>query len=315
MNNSTLDTSGNCHIGRCDFSSTESKFDAFIYISIAIVALFENITISVCYFRYRPLRNATNLCLISLTASDILVATLSIPLTFAVYLCELRPSIDQRDIGDLIYLICDMLPSILSIYSLCLVAIDRVIAVTGPYTYARYVTHRTAAVSTVLMWIFVTFIVSLILIMEKDRYTLFIVIMSYIFPVTVMLISYSIIGYVAKKHARAITIWEKTRVRLNKKRCSSTSQDESYPSTEDNEKQQKIAMIRCSLGGVLDIKHEKVWANQCQPKYLWRELKASLKLLLLLAAFTIAWTPFMALNIEYYRCNSCYIDSEIIKAL
>ena len=313
MNNSSFpfEPSTRWKIGRCDFSDVESRFDAFLYLSIAIIALFENITISVCYFRYRPLRNATNLCLISLTASDILVATLSIPLTFAVYLCKLRPSIDKRHIGDFIYLICDMLPSILSIYSLSLVAIDRMVAVTSPYTYAKYVTQKSAMISVATMWIFVTFLVSLILVFKRYQFTLFIVFMSYIIPVTIMVISFSIIGYIAKKHAKAINEWDKIGYRLKKESRTFTYNGDTFPSAENELKQHRISSH--GLITELSIEDEEEWHAENKKNYLWRELKAAFRLLLLLSVFIVAWTPFMALNIEHYRCHNCHIDVRLLK--
>ena len=313
MNNTTFDIFGIWNIKRCDFSGADSRFDAFVYISMAIIALFENITISACYFRYRPLRNATNFFLISLTASDVLVATLSIPFSFGVYLCQLRPPIDKRYIGDLIYLICDMLPSILSIYSLSLVALDRMLAVTNPYFYARHVTQRTAAIAVASVWLFVTFLVSLILIFERRQFTLFIVIMSYIFPVTVMLISYMIIGFVAKQHAKEITKWEKTGFRLKIDSRAFPYNDDMSPSSEDAAKRFSLSVQKDLITLDFNIQDTREWIKQNRPKYLWRELKAAFRLLLLLGTFIVAWTPFMALNIEYYRCRGCHIDFTIVK--
>lgn len=302
--------------GRCDFSSADSRFDAFVYILIAGLAIFENVTILVCYFRFRPLRSATNLCLISLTVSDIFVATLSIPFSFGVYLCKLRPEVDNRSIGDLIYLLCDMLPSNLSIYSLSLVAIDRLMAVTSPFFYAKHATHRSASISVILIWTFVTCLVFLITIIDKRDFTLFIVFMSYIFPVTIMVASYLVIGYVASRHAKEITRWEKTGFRLQKDSHCFSYNSSILPPPDDNIRQETDMTTDTSLVEMnykINLDENREMASTRRFRYVWRELKASLRLLLLVGVFVVAWTPFMALNIEYYRCAKCYIDIGLVK--
>lgn len=310
-----MNNSSQWQIGRCDFSTTQSLFDAFIYIIIAVVALIENVTIIVCYFRFRPLRHTTNIYLISVTASDIMVSCFSLPFSFGVYLCHLRPPEDQRGIPDLIYLICDMLPSILSIYSLGLISMDRLLAVTRPYIYERYLYPRNATISVGFMWMFVTFLVSLILVLSKRQFTLLIVLMSYVFPVTVMIIAYTIIGYVAKKHAREITHWQKTGYRLKREGSSFTYQEESFRSTHsenlnvDNNKLVPKNDVVFKNGDA-----DKTWATRTKPRRIWRELRASFRLLLLLGTFTLAWTPFMALNIKFYACEeTCFIDIKMVQ--
>ena len=38
-------------------------------------------------------------------------------------------------------------------------------------------------------------------------------------------------------------------------------------------------------------------------RFLWREVRASLKLSFILFCFVVLWTPFIAINIEHYRCT------------
>ena len=78
-------------IGTCNFDSIESRFDVFLYVIIASLALIENTTILAGYLRYRALRTITNTFLVSLTTSDIMVALFSIPYSFGVFMCALLP--------------------------------------------------------------------------------------------------------------------------------------------------------------------------------------------------------------------------------
>lgn len=331
------------HLGRCDFTDVESKFDALIYIFIALIALVQNVIIAMCYYRYRSLKTITNLCLLSSTASDLLVSVFSIPFTFGVYLCQLRPpSIDKRSIGDFIYLFCDMLPSILSIYSLCLVAIDRLMAVTKPYVHQRHVTKQKAIIAIAVMWLSVIFMVSLILVLERQQFTLFIVFMSYIFPVTLMIVAYSVIGFVAMRHAKAITKWEETGTRLKKNSRAFTFSGDMHPSSEGKisvtsassegrklstvktGRRPKVSRVSADNTGhlitVVELTEERedreafIAPISPPPNNLWREIKSTVRLLILLTVFIIAWTPFMTLNIQFYVCQGkCWIDGRLLK--
>ena len=308
MNNSSLKTPSSLWgIGKCDFSSDESRIDAFLFVAIAIASLFGNIVVFISYSRYRSLRSTTNVFLISLSASDLLVAIISIPLTFGVYLCQLRPSEDKRNVGDFIYLVCDMLPSIASIYSLTLVAVDKAIVVTHPFVHKEYINQRSAPIAVGIMWVYVASIISLILILSRPHFTLFIIVMAYIFPITIMIVSYMLMGYVAKKHAKAINAWERTSFRLHGDYKNSVVSNNETNILPENE------VIVVPDDDQNDNNNEEDWHSRHRVKFLWREVKAAVTLLLLLAVFVVAWTPFIAINIEYYRCPTCHIEFRLVK--
>ena len=309
MNNSSHSHAQSWVIGKCDVDSTESKIDVILYITIATLALLENATIFIGYLRYRALRTITNTFLVSLTTSDIMVALFSIPFSFGVFVCALRPPQDKGNIGDLIYLICDMFPSILSIYSLSIVAIDRMVAIATPYSYATYMTSRRAWMLVVLTWMLVFMLVSLILVLERRPFTLVIVVMSYVVPVTLMVLSYTVIGYIAKRHARAIVQWEKTGARLQKESrafSDSNTPKESTPLAGTGcEHKASNALASSNSDGYHSKKRSRV--------HLWREIKSAMRLLLLVTIFITAWTPFMGLNVKLYMCPNCDIDIRLVK--
>ena len=316
--------------GKCDFSTHESRIDVFLFLVITVTTLFGNIVVFISYSRYRSLRNKTNVFLISLSASDMLVAIISIPLTFGVFLCNLRPSEDKRHVGDFIYLVCDMLPSIASIYSLTLVAVDKAIAVTHPFSHKEYVNQRSAPIAVAIMWVYVATIVSLILILSRPHFTLFIIVMAYILPVTIMIVSYMLMGYVAKKHAKAINAWERTSFRLHGEYNNNISAhngsnvpaeievtllqgDEDNDNNNNSNNNDSNKNNNDNNTNNKRKRSKRDWHSRHRAKFLWREFKAAMTLLLLLVVFVISWTPFMALNIEHYRCQTCHIDTRLVK--
>ena len=77
------------HLIQCNFSTLVSKIDTFIFVFISCASVLGHSIIFVAYSRHRVLRNTTNVFLISLSASDVIVAVLSVPITFGVFLCHL----------------------------------------------------------------------------------------------------------------------------------------------------------------------------------------------------------------------------------
>ena len=133
-----------------------------------------------------------------------------------------------------------------------------------------------------VVWVYVVGLVGSVLVLERRDFTLFIVIMSYVVPVTIMCVSYVIIGYVAIQHARQLNKWDSTGLRL-------------HP---NNSKTSGASTKSRGTGG---------------HSYVSRELKAALRILLILAMFVGAWTPFMSLNIRHYVCASCSLDPSLLK--
>ena len=96
-------TSNTSHTIYCDFSSPVSKIDVFIFVFISFASIVGHTIIFVSYSRHRVLRNTTNVFLISLSASDVIVALLAVPFTFGVFLCKVLPDEDKSTTYNFIY--------------------------------------------------------------------------------------------------------------------------------------------------------------------------------------------------------------------
>lgn len=335
MNNSSY----YLHSGYCDFSTPSQKLDAFLFTLISLLAIVGNIFIILVYKQQRVLRNTTNVFIISLSASDMFVGFLSIPYSFSVFLCGVLPT-SHTGMEHLLYKVCDMLPSILSIYSLSLVAIDRAIAVGLPFLHKQYVNQRSASISVVIVWFASFGVVILIFIMDAKQFTLLAILIAYVIPVTIMIVSYVIVGYVAKKHAKDINKLERTKSRF--KMTYSDSPELSRVQERDNKaldsNDSTDSLIPASATGSAvpsrrnssrDVTEATVVPVPFQwlptPRYskrscvnlsvrcLWREIKAALKLSFILACFVASWTPFMALNIEHFLDPNCHIGMATVK--
>ena len=165
-----------------------------------------NTIVFVCYYKYRPLRSITNVYILSLSASDLLVAMLTVPYTFVIFVCKLQPQLADNQLQSVFYMMCDMVPSILSIYALALVAIDRGIAISKPFWHRKYMNNKRASLTVVFMWLFVFGLVSFLFVFDPAEFTLFIIIMAYALPVIIMIFCYGLMGLVAKRHAKELAL-------------------------------------------------------------------------------------------------------------
>ncbi|XP_066914791.1 5-hydroxytryptamine receptor 1D-like [Clytia hemisphaerica] len=336
----------------CKMNDFMSQADACLFIFISLAAIIGNLIVFICYYKYRPLRRITNVYILSLSASDLLVASLSVPYTFVIFVCKLQPQIAESELQSMFYLVCDMVPSILSIYALALVAVDRAIAISKPFWHRKYVNNRRASIIVFLMWIYVFGLVSCVFIIAPSEFTLFIIMTAYVLPVAMMVFSYVLMGFVAKKHAKELSSLERTKTRLRAGSVCNGSADNSistngtespfltphsYRRVSDNgasplmsnnrrmvtyqEKHlgdrfqhRQYSWFRSSVRrfSVANIRNRSS-SIVSSVRVLKRELKAALTLSLILGCFILSWTPFIGLNIEYYRCSTCYIDPLLIK--
>ena len=330
-NNTTFQNITN---NKCLIQDFRSQLDAFLFIFISLSAIFGNTIVFVCYYKYRPLRSITNVYILSLSASDLLVAMLTVPYTFVIFVCKLQPQLEHDKLQNMFYMVCDMVPSILSIYALALVAMDRAVAISKPFWHRKYVNNTRASLTVVFMWLFVFGLVSFLFVFDSRKFTLFIIIMAYALPVTIMIFCYGLMGFVAKRHAKELTSLEKTRTRLQKE----DSSGESSPPYNGSQKKgsTNIPLINNNNNNNIEDKKDLLhkqssWLRSSTYRFslakirtrsssivnsmrtLKRELKAALTLSLILGCFIISWTPFIALNIEHYRCPLCPISFEMLE--
>lgn len=320
MNNSSASPGGHC-----DFSTAVQRFNVVLFIFIQATAVIGNTIILFLYKKHRVLRSTTNVFIISLSASDLIVVVLSMPICFGMFLCRYFP--DEGSFIKNLTKLFDMLPSVLSIYSLSLVSVDRAVAVSHPFFHKKHFNQRLASIAVIVMWIMSTLIVALLFIISESEFTLLAILFAYVIPVVIMIFSYGIVGTVAKKHAKEINKLELTKKRflqtdilmpridfgeaqLQIKDTDSKdslllnviNRDDSLPSLQD-----KI-LVPSTFHWLPTPRYQKKANLNISVRCLWREIKAALKLSFILSCFVMSWTPFMALNIQNYLYPDATID-------
>ncbi|XP_072030110.1 uncharacterized protein [Amphiura filiformis] len=133
---------------------------------IILIGLIGNLIVCLAITKTPKLRKVVNYFVLSLAVSDLLVCALVIPL--AIYQ-EVTGQWRMARLTCRLWILCDVLLCTASIWNLCLVSIDRFLAVTQPIKYAKYRTPRNAIFLILSAW-FISLVTAVILVfaLAKD---------------------------------------------------------------------------------------------------------------------------------------------------
>ncbi|XP_026160221.1 D(1) dopamine receptor-like [Mastacembelus armatus] len=116
---------------------------------LIIWTLLGNLTVCATVYRYRHLRvKVTNIFIVSLALSDLLVAVLVMPWKAVAEVAGFWP------FGGFCktWLACDIMCSTASILNLCVISLDRYWAISSPFRYERSMNKRVASVMIGVTW-------------------------------------------------------------------------------------------------------------------------------------------------------------------
>ncbi|XP_015463990.3 trace amine-associated receptor 13c-like [Astyanax mexicanus] len=205
----------------CSERSVSTAVYVLLYICAAAVVLltvFGNllIIISICHFK--QLHTPTNMLILSLAVSDFLVGSFVMPML-------LIWMIESCWIFERVYCIFFLLTSYFftstSIYSIALIAADRYFALSNPFIYTESVSVNTMCVVVLCSWfILLVYILALLyfnipvvkllmcpgdcFLLLDEIWSLVDLVVTFVFPFTVIIVLYVLIFIIAKKHATAI---------------------------------------------------------------------------------------------------------------
>ncbi|XP_049324967.1 trace amine-associated receptor 13c-like [Astyanax mexicanus] len=202
----------------------------FIFLScISVCTVLLNLLVIISISHFKQLHTPTNLLILSLAAADLLVGTFVIP----VNIVQLRDSCWY--LGKMA---CYAIPVIsyfsmaASLYSMVLIAVDRYIAVSDPLHYSARVSFYKTVLLIIPAWSFcffytVTFLYfndhflpsqisnrcygECILVIKKSMIIVDLI-LFFLAPCSAILVLYSVIFFVARRQARAVTIVRKGNV-------------------------------------------------------------------------------------------------------
>ncbi|XP_058248432.1 trace amine-associated receptor 13c-like [Hemibagrus wyckioides] len=221
MNLMEFNQSDRCEHFSCPERSVSPAVYILLYVCSAAVVLLTvcgNLLVIISVLHFKQLHTPTNMLVLSLAVSDFLVGALVMPPLF-IWMTE-SCWIFGRDFCTVFWIICGFL-LILSIYNITLIAVDRYLALSNPFFYMNRVSVRITGFVIVFDWC-VSVAFNLAYVYFNGNFTIsvlcpgecFIVldevwyvidlIYSFIFPLSVIIILYTLVFVIAKKHATAI---------------------------------------------------------------------------------------------------------------
>ncbi|XP_027016332.2 trace amine-associated receptor 13c-like [Tachysurus fulvidraco] len=211
---------------RCDhFSCTKRSVSPAVYIllfmcsaAVVLLTVCGNLLVIISVLHFKQLHTPTNMLVLSLAVSDFLVGAFVIPTMF-IWTIE-SCWIFGRDFCISFWFIDGFL-TIISIYNVTLIAVDRYLALSNPFLYMNRISVRITAAVIVFDWYLVVaynltfmyfngnFTVSVMcpgecLLIVNEVLSVIDLVVLFIFPLSVIIILYTRVFVIAKKHATAI---------------------------------------------------------------------------------------------------------------
>ncbi|KAM3864871.1 D(1) dopamine receptor-like [Diretmus argenteus] len=280
---------------------------------LIIWTLLGNFTVCAAVFHYRHLRaKVTNIFIVSLALSDLLVAVLVMPWKAVAEVVGFWPFGGFCNT----WLACDIMCSTASILNLCVISVDRYWAISYPFVYERNMSKNVASVMIGVTWT-VSVVISFVPVQlhwhraeigdpSGDNFTfegesascdsslsrtyaISSSLISFYIPVAIMIVTYTRIYRIAQMQIRRISSLE--RAAEHAQNCRSDAPEPSPNLCADNS--------------------PKPHSSQPQPPYqshralrvsIRKETKVLKTLSIIMGVFVCCWFPFFVLNCALPFC-------------
>ncbi|XP_058248433.1 trace amine-associated receptor 13c-like [Hemibagrus wyckioides] len=221
MNLMEFNQSDRCEHFSCPERSVSPAVYILLYVCSAAVVLLTvcgNLLVIISVLHFKQLHTPTNTLVLSLAVSDFFIGTFVMPslLTWSIESCWI-----SWKVFCIVFLLIAGFLTTLSIYNVALIAVDRYLALSNPFFYTKTITVKTICTVVSSNWcvcmvytitfhyfsgIFTSFVLcpgECVFILTEVGSVIDLVI-SCIFPLSVIIILYTLVFVIAKKHATAI---------------------------------------------------------------------------------------------------------------
>ncbi|XP_058249535.1 trace amine-associated receptor 13c-like [Hemibagrus wyckioides] len=217
MNLTEFNQSDRCEHFSCPERSVSPAVYILLYVCSAAVVLLTvcgNLLVIISVLHFKQLHTPTNMLVLSLAVSDFFVGIfLMLPmLIWTIESCW----IFGRDFCAVFLIISGFFLS-LSVYNIALIAVDRYLALSNPFFYMNRVSVKITCVVIIFGWCVVwVYILTLMYFsgnftrsgecfyILNEVWSVIDLVITFIFPLSVIIILYTLVFVIAKKHATAI---------------------------------------------------------------------------------------------------------------
>ncbi|XP_076872292.1 trace amine-associated receptor 13c-like [Brachyhypopomus gauderio] len=221
MNFTAVNQTDDCYYYTCPERLLSTSVYVFLYIALISVILMTVcgnllIIISVCHFK--QLHTPTNILILSMAVSDFLIGAFVMP---PAYLQLIESCWIFTRVFCAWYLFIAYFLTSISIYNVALIAVDRYFALSMPFLYTKTVSVNTMCTVVLCDWgVWLSYNIALqypnlksldmascskgCFHVVNDVWSTIDLVLSFVFPVSVIIILYVLVFFIAKKHATAI---------------------------------------------------------------------------------------------------------------
>ncbi|NP_001076524.1 trace amine associated receptor 14g [Danio rerio] len=220
MNLTAVNQTDMCEDYSCPERSVSLSVYVILYVAAAAVALLTvcgNLLVMISVSHFKQLHTPANILILSLAASDLLVGVFVIPLHLSLLIesCWISGPVMCS-----IFKFVNFQPTSVSVHTVALIAVDRFLALSFPFFYSEKISLNVVCTAALLNWLF-SLIYNFTLFYINGNFTdsvcpgecvynidgtssIIDLLIVFVMPCTLIIILYTHVFVIAKKHATAI---------------------------------------------------------------------------------------------------------------